>query len=176
MNFGRLTYFKRDAHLWLLYAGRKIGSRRNCCWSQLLLSPVLAAGGPAKKNKRREGERKERRRERRRRSCYCWPEVLEIFAGLLVTGGFPARSLLVAVRLELLPFGADVVVGGPRRKEDKEEAPSWPPATAGCCVASAGIADLSSDGERGRGKRELTGDWGRPVARWFFAGVLWFRQ
>ncbi|KAG5591654.1 hypothetical protein H5410_042168 [Solanum commersonii] len=93
---------------------------------------------------------------------------------LLVTGGFAARRLLVVVRLELLLFGAGVGGGGPCRKKDREEAPNWPPTPASYRAASVGIADLSSDRERGRGKRELTGDWGRPVARLVAAGAAGF--
>lgn len=63
-----------------------------------------------------------------------------------------------------------VVVGGPRQKEDREEAPSWPPATVGCRVASAGIADLSSDkkGEEETGThRRLGSTSGSPGCCWF---------
>ncbi|KAH0751789.1 hypothetical protein KY285_004937 [Solanum tuberosum] len=56
--------------------------------------------------------------------------------------------------------GAADFTGGPYRKEDREEAPNWPPTTAGSRVASAGIANLSSEG-RGRRRKRNDGERGR---------------
>ncbi|KAH0720098.1 hypothetical protein KY284_005128 [Solanum tuberosum] len=54
--------------------------------------------------------------------------------------------------------------GGPHRKEDREEAPNWPPTTAGSRAASVGIANLSSEG-RGRRRKRNDGERGRRKTR-----------